>query len=68
MRPYAKDSPACAAFLAEVRAVYERHHLALLAYDGSMLEVVDLPERHDPEGFVLPIAALEGALDARGTR
>jgi hypothetical protein len=29
VRPYAKESPACVAFLEDIRAVYEKHGLAM---------------------------------------
>lgn len=67
MKPYAKHSPKCVAFLEEVKAVYQKHGLALLAYDGSALEVVDLPYRWSDD-LTLPIATLEHALDARVSR
>ncbi len=67
MRPYAKGSPECVAFLDDIKSVYEKHSLALLAYDGSALEVVDLPYRWTDD-LSLPITTLEHALDARRPR
>lgn len=67
MRTYAKASQACAAFLEDIRAVYTKHNLALIAYDGSALEVVELPFRwHGDSSY--PLQHLEHALDGRGTR
>jgi hypothetical protein len=67
VRPYAKESPACAAFLDDIRAVYAKHGLALLAYGGSSLDVVELPYRWTDD-LTMPLTTLEHALDARVTR
>lgn len=64
MKAYAKESPKCVAFLDDIKAVYAKHGLALLAYDGSTLEVVDLPYRWTDEP-TMPVRTLEHALDAR---
>lgn len=67
MRPYAKTSPACVAFLDDIKAVYAKHGMALLAYDGSSLEVVELPYRWTDDQ-TMPLTTLEHALDARHSR